>query len=382
MSTSSSERADRLQRYLADDPGNLELMVDCVDALLDSRRIADADAALRIGLVEAPQDRSLRYRKALVDQLSGIHEAALDQLAGLIDEGVDSPALHMARARSLMALGRPDEALAGLDGIHDDALDEVGHDQMIYIRARSLHHLGRVDEAIQLAETALKGRDPIGSPLTSALVTLYLDAVRLDDARKLVRRAAQAGSLDAELIAADGFLALDGGHASAAEHLFRESLSRAKGEGRTHLGLGLSLATQGNLDDAESSLQRAAQLMPSHLGTWHALAWIRLSRDDVVGARAAFETSLEKDRTFADSHGAMAILDLLQGDRSAAERWIRTGIKLDSASPTIAAAQAMYDSGATSLRDPRFIEQALTTLQRPSVNSRSGIQAMLNALKR
>jgi Flp pilus assembly protein TadD len=101
--------------------------------------------------------------------------------------------------------------------------------------------------------------------------------------------------------------------------------------------------------------------MPSHIGTWHLLGWSRILGRELDGARSAFDTALGLDRNFGESHGGMAVVLALQGQREQAEAAIERALGLDRDSLAARYAQ-MVLSGQT--EDPeRFRQLARRLMQ-------------------
>jgi hypothetical protein len=83
---------------------------------------------------------------------------------------------------------------------------------------------------------------------------------------------------------------------------------------------------------ALSRLGQAAQLLPTHVGTWHVLAWTQLLTGDINGAERTFLHALELNRNFGESHGGLAAVAALRGERSKAEHLVAIARRLDSTS--------------------------------------------------
>lgn len=182
----------------------------------------------------------------------------------------------------------------------------------------------------------------------------------------------------AELASARGYLALQDDDADAARAAFERSLASAPDFARSHLGLGLALATQGALHEAEAPLQRALQGMPGHLGSWHALAWLQLARGDIDAAEATFAQVLERDPTFAESHGGMAVVAALRGRREEAQRLLRVALGLDRECASALAAQLVLRHGR--LDSPALLRDALAALaRRPGVRLPARVHAAAGA---
>jgi Tfp pilus assembly protein PilF len=98
---------------------------------------------------------------------------------------------------------------------------------------------------------------------------------------------------------------------------------------RAWIGLGTAALLNQDLKTASTALRRGLENMPSHVGSWHVLAWTELVSGNLAEARRLFERSLELDRNFSESHGGIAAVAALGGDRATAEREIEVANRLD-----------------------------------------------------
>lgn len=361
--TAAAERTTRLEGYLAQDPGNLPLQADLADAYLQAGRWSDARAVLERTLAQAPGDGPARYRLALVMRMDGDLEAAARLLDALLAEGVDAPAVRFERARVAAAQAdwtAVNQVLAPMNALAEPA--EFG-DDVLLLRLRALHHLALLDEGLALgAEWAEARGGALPTPAVAALASLSLDANRVDEAARWIARVRDedlAGN--AELLGAMGFVDMHAGQLHQAAARFAASAELQPAMGRAHLGQGLAQAALGDLGLAIQALKRATETMPSHLGSWHALAWMQLLNDDVAGATATFAHALTLDRNFGDSHGGVALMAALRGDTAAAQEGIRTGGRLDPRSMNVAMAKIVLANGNV-LNSAEVVRQGLSTL--------------------
>jgi tetratricopeptide (TPR) repeat protein len=106
-------------------------------------------------------------------------------------------------------------------------------------------------------------------------------------------------------------------------------LARRPDDGRSLLGAGLAAAAQMNLPQAVAQLKQAARSMPTHLGTWNALAWMHIVSGQLDDAQAALEKANAVEHNFAENHGGLAVVAAMKGDAAQARELIRTALKLD-----------------------------------------------------
>jgi tetratricopeptide (TPR) repeat protein len=136
--------------------------------------------------------------------------------------------------------------------------------QALYNTGVCYFELERTDEAIEMYRRAIEMREGLYPKALYALGVALESAKRLEEAKEAYRRAIDAsagGYTEARLAVAHYRLALlvgYGGDYEAAAALFRESLSRSKGEFPTaHNNLGVMLAFKGCMAEAEREFELA-----------------------------------------------------------------------------------------------------------------------------
>lgn len=325
------DRLNRLLGYLAADPQNPQLLNDVTDLQLQLEHWSDAKALLQRQLEAEPGDAAARYRLAVAQRASGAAELAKPLLAALVAEGHAHAAVLQELARTEAQLGDWHAALSTLAPLSTEELTPAEADAVQLLRVRALHHLGDVQASLAEAQAwqQARGADLPVSGL-AALATLYLDAEQIDAAAGLVAKASPEHlESNAELAAAAGFVCLSQGKADLARTLLSQSAQRQPSMGRAHLGLGLAAAYGGDLAGAVQALKAAVAATPEHLGSWHALAWMQMLSQDLVGAESSLQQALSRDANFGETYGGLALLAALRGDRAAAEAHVRTGARLD-----------------------------------------------------
>lgn len=353
-------RLSRLEGYLSEDAANAQLLADVADLQLQLGLWAEAKVSLARVLEIDPSSPTARYRLAVVERVAGRAPAAQRLLAALVAEGHRHPAVQQELARAEAQLGRWEAVLEALRSLPVDALPADEADTVRLLRVRALHHLGDLQGALTEAAAWRAAR---GAALPTvgiaAMATLHLDAEQLEAAAELIASAAPdqlAGN--AELATAAGFVELSRGHADAALSLLRQGAHQQPSLGRAHLGLGLAAAYAGDLPRAVEALKAATAATPSHLGSWHALAWMQMLNGDLAGAEKSLLSALAQDANFGETHGGLALLAALRGDRSAAQQHLRTGARLDPQAVNVAVAGVALQQGGGPL-DARVLGPAL-----------------------
>jgi tetratricopeptide (TPR) repeat protein len=191
------------------------------------------------------------------------------------------------------------------------------------LKVRSLHKLERLDEALEVGATLLERR-PDDARLAGALALAALDAERTDLAAAYAARAGE----HPDGLSTLGALALDGGDLAGSAALFDRALALRPEDGRALVGKGLSLLVEQD-PRAVDYLDRGADAFGDHLGSWIAAGWAYFSRGDMKASRARFERALELDDTFAETHGSLAVLDLVGGDIEGAKKRTQIALRLD-----------------------------------------------------
>ena len=351
----------RLAGYLASDPDNLELLAAAVDAAIDGgvpeRAVAHADHALAL----APGHPQFIYRRAVALRRGGQLDAARAALEALVAAGESHPVPLCELAELRLVQRDFTGCLALLDTLPAHSAGGAAVPQADLLRVRALHHLGRVDEAIAQAEAVLTA-DPARTDLAAALATLYLDAERLDDAARMHAAAAAGGRLDAELHAVGGYLALAAEDEALARQRFAQALALRPHEGRALLGAGLAAAARNDLPEAVGRLRAAAEAMPTHLGTWNALAWMQIFSGDLDGAEASLTRANAVDATFSENHGSLAVIAAMRGQAARAQELLRTALRLDRNSFSAAYAALLLQHGPQG--GEAVLQQALAFLAR------------------
>jgi tetratricopeptide (TPR) repeat protein len=271
----AAQKLPRIEGYLASDPGNLDLLALAIDL---SQAAGDLARALET-ILRARAEVGVAHNLAFCYVWLNRHRDACDLLA------------PFAEAAPL----------------------PVG---AVILLLRALHHLGDLEPAMQLAQAEMARCE--GDPnFLGAASLLYFDAGQAEQSARLSELALSHGvrPQDALLVAAS--LALGRTDADGAIVLFNEALAKNPDQGRSWSGLGLA------------SLEKALTFMPGHVGTWHILGWCKILGQDLAGARDVFVKALELDRNFGDSHGGLAVVDAIAGQRLPAEEGIRRALGLD-----------------------------------------------------
>ncbi len=371
----AAARIARLRQYLQADPSNLSLQSDLCDALLDTGETQAAREVLEAALSAQPEHAGLRYRLGVIQRRQGQLQEAKATLTALVQSGIEADAVLYEVACVHMMLNEPTDAARWLSRLAQSPDYATTFPDADFFLLRVLHQSAQVEEAVAHGQRVLE-RGTSDPRVLGAMATLFIDNGQIDDAGKLLRSVAPQLPQDldqpvvAEIESAAGFVALNSEDLTLARSHFEASLKNGADFGRSLLGLGLVEAAGGRLPQAQQLLQQAVQAMPSHIGTWHTLAWMQLAQDDIDGAEANFAHALELDPTFGESQGGMALIAALRGDRAKASELCKIGYRLDRNSMNVLAAQMVMQHG--SLKSPEILKTAMPLLaKRPGLNNSS-----------
>lgn len=312
----NDERLKRLLSYLAADPNNEKLRADAAERAIDSghprlvRELlgTDLDALGNhelglLGLAEI-QDRSFA-------------EAART-FEALVGRGVADPAVRFNLAWSLAMNNAPEEALEQLSPEVTAALPQAA-----MLEVRLLHEKGEFELAGEIAREHLKVF-PDDPGLAATVSVLALDIEDLE----LARACAEMGGGHPDALSTLGTLALGEKKLGEAERLFDKALGLSENAPRAWIGRGLARLVE-QKPDAASDIDRGAELFGDHIGSWIAAGWAYLIAGDVEKARERFERALAIDDNFGESHGSLAVIEVLQGNEQPAKKRIAVALRLD-----------------------------------------------------
>lgn len=350
--TAAAGRLDTLLALLDADPRNLPLLADTAEAALDARRPAMArDLLARYAAITPLPPRETNLAGIAALQARDFAGAA-DQFAALFDGGAQDAALRFNLAWARANLKDFAGALEVLDDGSARALPQAA-----MLRVQLLHEIGEFDGAGEAARSYI-ALFPDHAGLMAAVSVLALD---IDDAALAAECAARAGD-HPDALATRGTLALADDHATDALALFERALSANGSSPRAWVGLGLAKLLTGKAQQAPGDIDRGAELFGDHLGSWIAAGWAYFVNDDRATSRARFETALAIDPTFAETHGSLAVLDVLAGDLEQARANSDVALKLDRNCYSAALAKSLLAAGGGDRESARRIfERAAAT---------------------
>ena len=372
---SAQSRLRSLQAFLEHDPGNLKLIADTAAAAIEADEPVEAERLIAryARLSELPPE--LLNLQGVAALAQDRYEDAAPIFERLLHDAPGDTALRFNLAWCKAAAAD----YGGAEGLLDEATTSA-ISAAATLKVQCLHHLGRADDALRIGEP-LAARYPLNSEL---LGKLALAAFDVEDPVTAERLALAAGAQH-DALAALGTLRLGADRVSEASAMFDEALSLYPEDARALLGKGLVLLTDNQPEAAVARLDQAAKLFGRHLGSWVASGWTYFALGDRRTSRARFETALSIDDTFAETHGGLAVLDVVEGDLESAQRRVTIALRLDRrcfgaalASSLLlagrgetAAAQRVRDLALNSAVAPggRTLAQAIAALSRQRTGS-------------
>jgi tetratricopeptide (TPR) repeat protein len=314
-----SPRLERLLRFAEQDPANLNLISDAASAAYEDGALDTAAGLIERHATQAPLPPRLTNLKGLIALGRNNFSEAVTAFQQLHDQGDNAPALRFNLAWSKAMTEAYQEALDLLD---DETLPVSRSAPSLKIQM--MHHLGLYDEALACGEK-LAERFPDNEALMGSLATLALDAEQPELARLYAERAGQ----NPEGSAALGILALGDHDVGRSMALFDQAIAKQPGNPRAWVGKGLSLLISGDGVAGAEAIDRGAEIFDTHLGSWIASGWAHFVNGDYKKARASFERALAADPNFSESHGGLAVLDIMEGRLDDARRNSEIALRLD-----------------------------------------------------
>ena len=333
LQRTDDERLKRLVSYVAADPTNETLRTDAAEQALNT---GSPEIACEL-LARAPGElgnRELNLFGLAQMQLRNFGEAA-KTFETIVANDVDDPAVRFNLAWSLAMEKRFNEALEQLPPDVTGALPQAA-----MLEVQLLHEIGEFDRAAEAARRNIE-IFPDEQGLAAAVSVLALDIEDIDLARSCALKAANHPDAMATL----GTLALGESHIGEAEALFERALRTNDKIPRAWIGLGLARLV-GKDGRAPADIDRGAELFGDHIGSWIAAGWAYLIAGDLPAARQRFERALSIDDNFGESHGSLAVVDILQGHESEASKRLAVAKRLDRESFSAAFAQVLLTAQA------------------------------------
>lgn len=315
----AQEQLNRYLSYLKHDPENPQLLRDAAEAAMAANAPATAHTLFgKLSLVTALSDADINMA-GIAAMRSGEQDIAQAHFKDLLTRHPGDAGVQFNLAWSLALSGDKEAAASLLDEATTAALPQAA---MLDMQLR--HEAGDFEGAEKAARSHLV-HHPEYPPLLAAISVLAMD---IED-EELARETALKGGNHPDALTTLATLALGDQKSDDARGLFEKVLAVSPEAPRAWIGLGLTDLADGDYQKAVTSLDRGAELFEDHLGSWIAAGWGYFVAGDYGTARARFETALDLDDTFAESHGSLAVMDIMDGDIDGGKRRLDIARRLD-----------------------------------------------------
>jgi len=327
-------RLATLLALLDRDQSNVAMLTDTIEcALAQNRPDIARELFERLAALSAPGPREDNLR-GLIALQSGEFEDAAAIYTALLEANPQDSAVRYNLAWARAQLGDWEAPLSLLDESSANALPQAAT-----LRVQALHQRGDLEQALSEA-TAYVIQHPRYAPLFAAASVVAVDAEDLP----LATSYAQSAGAHPDALTTLATVALAEGRTDDANALFGQVLEAAPDAPRALIGVGLGKMLAGSYAPAAADIERGAAIFGDHLGSWVAAGWAYLFAGDLGEARRCFDTSLALDHNFAETHGSLAVLHLIEGRAEESRRAAQTAMRLNPQCFSGTLAQAMLQS--------------------------------------
>jgi tetratricopeptide (TPR) repeat protein len=317
--SSLKDKLDRHLTFLRQDENNLALLIKISDMYCELNEMDSAQRYL-------DHANTIDRKACLASQgLLYLNQNQLGAAKKSFEEALiysDTPALRYNLGFTHYINADLDEALEVLSPI----LENEHYPEAELLIARILHRQDALEESISLVENLLE-QNPNDAEALGFLSLLYFDMNEQDLAKEMSDKALalNADVYEAKLI--NILIRLMTQETSVEE--IEELLQINPGDSRLWFALGNTYMTQGDLDTAEQTLQKAIDLYPEFYDCYIALAWCQLLNDHLNEAHETYQNAIEIVDTLADAWGGLALVYALSEDFSKTEQLISKANELN-----------------------------------------------------
>ncbi|WP_318468204.1 tetratricopeptide repeat protein [Photobacterium leiognathi] len=328
---------NRLREYFKFDPKNIDIALQLIEALANQ---GDFDEALFI-LNEAKQyhidEPMLISWSAHLGLATSDFKSAITAYNQLFELGYSQTGLIVNSALAHYQLGDYRRAKKLLDSVEDlDVTNKI-------LKARCNAQLEETIAAITDVNSLLTLCSDEQLPeILGLLSLLYLDDAQYDLAKEYCEKTLSLDDkqFDARLTAAS--LALYKIRIDDALSFIEPLDKEYPDTGRIIAMKALVYMYLQRFDLAINLYERACEKMPAHVGSRINLGWCFFSVGEKDKAKQCFNDGVKIDRTFAESHGGLALISALSEEWSESQVHFKRALKLDPLSPSALFARSLY----------------------------------------
>lgn len=317
----------QLQRFTAfyeQDKSNMQLCLDCFEIALKLGEFDKAQTFLDSIRAEGVTDPAIDFAFSKLHLARGEYLIAQQVLEHLVNQGIVNLGVIYNLAWASLNLSEFDKAIELIDSVAEQVSQ---YPAIQLIKVRALHNKQEFALASAVCSEYLAMENSAEGLGLLALV--QLDSGDNVAAKSSAEKAIAINPYNHEALVTLSSIALEEQDLEAAYPFINANPKLIQQSGRMALNHGQALMLELRFGEAEQALTCASQLMSQHIGTWHALAWVKIVLNKIDEAKRCFETAMEIDRNFAESHGGLAVVAVMQGQLELANKLTKTALRLD-----------------------------------------------------
>jgi cytochrome c-type biogenesis protein CcmH/NrfG len=373
----STSKLNRLEGFLVEDPGNESLRVDLFELALATDHHERAEWHVMAALTLCNDQTGWRFRLASLR----IAQGRLQEASEILDDLQAKEGAHpiIAYNRAVVAFMRkeyqscseilsPWVSASPIEGISAAASEQLLPENQAYLQIlwlRSLHRLGQLEQAWAWIVNQ-RTRNTLTAAAAGVACLIAVDFDHAEQVEELARLADGHPASRQEVHLSLGTLLLSRNDTMSARHQLEQALALNSSSGRVWSTLGFVDLQDQHADQAVTDFERSVQLMPEHVGTWIGLGWAHLiGHKDLLRSHKAFQTALDLDHNFAESHGCLAVILAAKGRQQEARHHIELADRLSRGNMAARYAEAVLSGEAADAAAMRRLARRLLLNRAP-----------------